>query len=128
MSNDLRDSWSNIHSYDHEMKVTLDYEDIVHELEHLPGIELLGNHTLSMRGIEGTSSSPLISIDIMLTDKSSVDESESSSSDLILYGSVIAAILLTIILVASILKSDQEKEINYDDSDIDEVVEAEIID
>jgi len=81
-----------------------------------------------MRGIEGTSSSPLISIDIMLTDKSSVDESESSSSDLILYGSVIAAILLTIILVASILKSDQEKEINYDDSDIDEVVEAEIID
>ena len=47
---------------------------------------------------------------------------------MILYGSVIAAILLTIILVASILKSDQEKEINYDDSDIDEVVEAEIID
>lgn len=132
MSNDLRDSWSNIHSYDHEMTVTLHYEDIVHELEHLPGIELLGNHTLSMRGIEGTSSSPLISIDIMLTDKSSVEETSESSSNVILYGSIIAAVLLTIILVSSVLKADDSKEVDIgQDSmieEIDSVVEAEMVD
>ena len=132
MSNDLRDSWSNIHSYDHEMTVTLHYEDIVHELEHLPGVELLGNHTLSMRGIEGTSSSPLISIDIMLTDKSSAEESSESSSNVILYGSIIAAVLLTIILVSSVLKADDSKEVDIgQDSmieEIDSVVEAEMVD
>ena len=114
------------------MTVTLHYEDIVHELEHLPGVELLGNHTLSMRGIEGTSSSPLISIDIMLTDKSSVEESSESSSNVILYGSIIAAVLLTIILVSSVLKADDSKEVDIgQDSmieEIDSVVEAEMVD
>ena len=132
MSNDLRDSWSNIHSYDHEMTVTLHYEDIVHELEHLPGVELLGNHTLSMRGIEATSSSPLISIDIMLTDKSSVEESSESSSNVILYGSIIAAVLLTIILVSSVLKADDSEEVDIGQEsmieEIDSVVEAEMVD
>ena len=35
MSNDLRDSWSNIHSYDGGTSVVLDYDLIVEELEHL---------------------------------------------------------------------------------------------
>ena len=40
MSNDLRDSWSNIHTYDRGQDATLSYEQIVEELEHLPGIDI----------------------------------------------------------------------------------------
>ena len=103
MSNDLRDSWSNIHSYDHGSTVILEYDEIVHELEHLPGIMLEGNHTLSMRGLEGTSSSPLISIDIMLGENIPVEDPAEGSTNFVLYGSVIAAILLTIIILAATL-------------------------
>jgi subtilisin family serine protease len=106
MSNDLRDDWSNIHSYDHERTVILNYDNIVHELEHLPGILLEGKHTLSMRGIEGTSSSPLISIDIMLGEKISSDDPKGESSNAVIYGSLIAALLLVIILLAAVLKGD----------------------
>ena len=45
MSNDLRDSWSTIHSYDYSTSVILNYYDIVEELEHLPGTTLHANHT-----------------------------------------------------------------------------------
>lgn len=128
MSNDLRDSWSNIHSYDHGDTVILEYDEIVHELEHLPGIMLEGNHTLSMRGLEGTSSSPLISIDIMLGENTGVPDQPSSSSDVILYGSVVAAIMLTIILLAVVIKGDDHEEIAIvEDSDIADIVEAEIL-
>lgn len=128
MSNDLRDSWSNIHSYDHGSTVILEYDEIVHELEHLPGIMLEGNHTLSMRGLEGTSSSPLISIDIMLGENIPVEDPAEGSTNFVLYGSVIAAILLTIIILATTLTNRNESEFNTsDDSDIQEVVDAEII-
>ena len=128
MSNDLRDSWSNIHSYDHGSTVILEYDEIVHELEHLPGIMLEGNHTLSMRGLEGTSSSPLISIDIMLGENISVEDPAEGSTNFVLYGSVIAAILLTIIILAATLTNRNESEFNTsNDSDIQEVVDAEII-
>jgi subtilisin family serine protease len=128
MSNDLRDSWSNIHSYDHGSTVILEYDEIVHELEHLPGIMLEGNHTLSMRGLEGTSSSPLISIDIMLGENIPVEDPAEGSTNFVLYGSVIAAILLTIIILAATLTNRNESEFNTsNDSDIQEVVDAEII-
>jgi len=46
----------------------------------------------------------------------------------VLYGSVIAAILLTIIILAATLTNRNESEFNTsDDSDIQEVVDAEII-
>ena len=125
MSNDLRDGWSNIHSYEHGDVVSLTYEEIAHELEHLPGTELAGNHTLSMRGIEGTSSSPLITFDIMLGEPTTITEEEASQSNLLLWGSLTAAILLTIILVVATMKNDNAQYILTDD-DIDEVVEAEL--
>ena len=130
MSNDLRDSWSNIHSYHHENIVILEYEEIVHELEHLPGIMIHGNHTLSVRGLDGTTSSPLISIDIMLTEKSMVDpDPVEASINFVVYGSVFAAVVLSMILVIAFLKNDSSKDaIHARDTDIEEVVEAEIID
>ena len=130
MSNDLRDSWSNIHSYDGGTTVVLDYDLIVEEIEHLPGILLHGNHTLSLRGLDGTTSSPLVSVDITLTEEVLVATSEDASSSMnyIVYGSVFAAIILSIVLLIAFINNESEKEaIRPTDKDIDEVVEAEIM-
>ena len=128
MSNDLRHSWSFVNSYDKGNEVKLSYEEIVDELQYLPDVTLLGNHTISVRGLQGTSSSPLITFDVMLIEKTMVADETSGSSDLIIYGSIIAAILLTIVLVAQILKKDDEEyPIAESDQDIDDVVEAEIL-
>ena len=75
-SNHLRDDWSNVHSFDHGTEGTLTAIDIIHQLEHLPGTALEGNHTISLRGIKandtgGHSSTPLVTIDIMLMDTDS---------------------------------------------------------
>ena len=73
-SNHLRDDWSNIHSFSPgDTTGTLAAIDIIHQLEHLPGIDVEGNHTISFRAIKangsgGASSSPLISANIMLMD------------------------------------------------------------
>ena len=130
MSNDLRDSWSNIHSYNHEEQVTLTYDEIVHELEHLPGTEIHSVHTLSLRGIQGTSSSPLLSLQIELTEEVLVDvKSDSEESfNYIVWGSVISAIILLIVFAVLMTKGESEKEVmKQPDSDIDEVVEAELL-
>lgn len=131
MSNDLRDSWSNIHSYDGGTSVVLDYDLIVEELEHLPGILLHDNHTLSLRGLDGTTSSPLVSVDITLTEEVLVATSDDTSSTMnyVVYGSVFAAIILSIVLLIAFINNESEKEAEHPiDKDIDEVVEAEIMD
>ena len=131
MSNDLRDSWSNINSYDGGNSVILDYKLIVEELKHLPGVILHGNHTLSLRGLDGTTSSPLVSVDITLTEEVLVatGEDDSSSMNYVVYGSVFAAIILSIVLLAAFVSNDSEEKATHAlDTDIDEVVEAEILD
>ena len=72
-SNHLRDDWSNVHTFDYGTEGTLTAIDIIHQLEHLPGTTLEGNHTISLRGIKandtgGHASTPLVTIDIMLMD------------------------------------------------------------
>ena len=131
MSNDLRDSWSNIHSYDGGTSVVLDYDLIVEELEHLPGILLHDNHTLSLRGLDGTTSSPLVSVDITLTEEVLVAASDDASSTMnyVVYGSVFAAVILSIVLLIAFINNESDKEARHPiDKDIDEVVEAEIMD
>jgi len=121
-SSDLRHDWTNIHSYHHEEEVYLTYEDIVHELEHLPNIDLEGktNHTISVRGLNGASSSSILSINILLSDESADIPPEETGSQVLIYGSIIASILLTIILLAGILKTDEDKEAKhfYDEEEI----------
>ena len=76
-SNHIVDDWTNLHTYektDTEGQIT--GIDIIHQLEHLPGIDLDGNHTISIRGLQsnesgGHSSSPLVTIDIMMMDSAS---------------------------------------------------------
>ncbi len=74
-SNHLRDDWSNIHGFDHgSSSGELSLIDIVHQLEHLPGTDVLGNHTISLRGIQynesggQSSSTPLATAEIMIMD------------------------------------------------------------
>ena len=106
----------------------LAHEDIVHELEHLPGVDLFGNHTISMRALEGTTSSPLVSINIQLHDGTIVQDPVEVSPQYILWGSVFAIIVLVVIFSVMLLKNnDGEVRHNVHDSDIDEIVAAEII-
>lgn len=85
-SNHLRDDWSNIHSFSPgDTSGTLAAIDIIHQLEHLPGIDVEGNHTISFRGIKandsgGHASSPLISANIMLMDTASAFEAQEEAS------------------------------------------------
>ena len=72
-SNHLRDDWSNIHTYEPgDATGELSIIDITHQIEHLPGIEIMGNHTISLRGIQyedgTTSASPLVTAEIMVMD------------------------------------------------------------
>jgi len=128
MSNDLRDSWSNIHSYEYEKYVILTFDEIRHELEHLPGLEMFGNHTISMRALDGTTASPLLSIDIALMEGSVVTTASEESPEYILYGSIVAGLILGIILMIVVLRNDDgEIQRHKNDSDIDEVVNAELI-
>ena len=70
-SNHLRDDWSNIHNFENgETSGELSIIDIIHQMEHLPGIEILGNHTISLRAIQDadgmSSASPLATVEIMV--------------------------------------------------------------
>ena len=52
-SNHLRDDWSVIQNYEKYSETgTLTAIDIINQLEHLPGISIEGNHTISLRRIE----------------------------------------------------------------------------
>jgi hypothetical protein len=54
----------------------------MHQLEHLPNIDLQGNHSISIRALNGTVSSPLTTIDIYLMGEMkdpTTPESQSSS-------------------------------------------------
>ena len=101
-SNHIVDDWTNLQSYgkaDTDGYVTA--IDIINQLEHLPGIDLDGNHTISIRGLKsnssgGHSSSPLVTIDIMLMDTASafIQESEDTPGFTFLAVSVASVIAL----------------------------------
>ena len=66
-SNHLRDDWAIIHDYDDENTiVTLSHSDIIENLEHLPGITLDGNQTLSIRGTKGDQASPNLVVYVLI--------------------------------------------------------------
>ena len=57
--------------------------------------------------------------------KSCVDE---SSMNFVIYGSVFAAVILSIVLVVAFMKNESDKDASHQrDFDIEEVVEAEIV-
>ena len=118
-SNHLRDDWTNIHSFDHgDTSGTLTAIDIIHQLEHLPGIDLEGNHTISIRGIKandsgGHTSSPLITANIMLMDTASAFETQSndngvSSTSMLLGVGAFIVLFLIVLLVINVITNKEE--------------------
>lgn len=121
-SNHLLDDWTNIHSYEHTKNIELEVIDIVHEIEHLPGVELQGNHTISIRGImeaseTNFSSTPIITADIMLMDVSKdgvTEESESmfsGSTVLVGFAGMILGIVLVPLVMFGLNKSEEAIEV-----------------
>jgi len=110
-SNHLRDDWSNIHTYESgDTSGELSIIDIIHQLEHLPGITIMGNHTISLRGIQyedGTSSaSPLATAEIMVMDDET-DPVSSSEGDGMSTGTLVGISIggIVIFLIALLLIS-----------------------
>ena len=106
-SNHLRDDWANLHSFtEGDETATLDLTTIVHQLEHLPGIDVEGNHTLSLRALianesGGHSATSLVSVNVMLMDTANAKSSETAEESLFgdLPGWVAPAILLILVLL-----------------------------
>ncbi|MEL0331218.1 MAG: S8 family peptidase [Candidatus Poseidoniales archaeon] len=106
-SNHLRDDWANLHTFDEgDEEAMLDLTTIVHQLEHLPGIDVEGNHTLSLRALVanesgGHSSTSLVSVNVMLMDtanaKSFGEESDGMFGDL--PGWVAPSVVLLLVLL-----------------------------
>ena len=86
-SNHLRDDWASLHSFSEgDEQAELDISTIVHQLEHLPGIEVEGNHTLSLRGLianesGGHSSTSLVSVNVMLMDTANAKSFTDTNQD-----------------------------------------------
>ena len=140
-SNHLRDDWSNVHSYDGETTVSLEAIDILHQLEHLPGVDIQGNHTISLRGIidngsMDSSSTPIITANILMNgvSKDVVEESDSmlsSTTVLVGFAGMILGIVLVPLVMFGLNKSEEGIEaerIKWDTSIPDEDIEAILLD
>ncbi|RJV00517.1 MAG: hypothetical protein DWC10_00105 [Candidatus Poseidoniales archaeon] len=136
----IRDDWTNLHSYEAgDDGATLDLKTIVHQLEHLPGIELDGNHSLSVRGLiedkdSGEwSATPLVPVEVMLMETASA-KSYAEESDGLFYGlsgGTVAGVALLLILIviagmAVINRVEQAtivESVVWNDADINAVVD-----
>ncbi len=139
-SNHLRDDWSNIHSFaPGDTSGTLAAIDIIHQLEHLPGIDVEGNHTISLRGIKandtgGHTSSPLISANIMLMDTASAYETTtedsggiSSTSMLLGLGAFVVLFLVVLLLINFITNKEEGTLAGIDFNALTEEQRAEVL-
>ena len=142
-SNHLRDDWASLHSFSEgDQQAELDISTIVHQLEHLPGIEVEGNHTLSLRGLianesGGHSSTPLVSVNVMLMDTANA-KSFSEPQDNSLFGDLpywvapaILLLLLAIVITGMIVlnRADNAVEVETIDwtKEAEPVAEAEVV-
>jgi subtilisin family serine protease len=114
-SNHLRDDWSNLHSYEHGSDTgELSAIDIIHQLEHLPGITIEGNHTVSFRALKYNStgeysSSPLTSTNIMLMDTASAFDDSGDSEDTPGFTLVVASAAIAMAAFISTRKEETEE-------------------
>ncbi len=146
-SNHLRDDWANLHTFDEgDSTATLDLVTIVHQLEHLPGIEVEGNHTLSLRGLIANetdplgapSSTPLVTLNVMLMDtanaKNAADEDGlfSGLSDWAVPATAVFLVLLVVLGIFVLNRVEEAtlvEKVFSNDEDIEAVAdEAELID
>ena len=118
-SNHIVDDWTFLHSFEKsDTSGEISAIDIIHQLEHLPGIDIDGNHTISIRGLKsnssgGHSSSPLVTIDILMYDSDSAFMTESEDTPGFTF------VTLSIATIAAIFinrKQEQSSESIYDNN------------
>lgn len=114
-SNHLRDDWSNIHGFDYgSPSGELSLIDIVHQLEHLPGTDVIGNHTISLRGIQynesggQSSSTPLATADIMIMDANTETPADPDGERLPAVG-VIGTMAIIALGIAASSREDEDE-------------------
>jgi serine protease AprX len=139
-SNHLRDDWANLHTFDEgDRRAVLDLTTMVHQLEHLPGIQVDGNHTISLRGLTanesgGHSATSVVAVNVMLMDTANAKtfgESEGGLSTLAGWvlpaaGFVLVALLLGgVVLINRAEGAVEVESIRWGapDEDIDAVVD-----
>ena len=146
-SNHLRHDWVNIESFNPgDSTAALDLSTIVKQLNSLPGIEVEGNHTLSLRGLVanesgGHSASSLVSTNVMLMDTANAfteaDEGDSLFGDLPGWIAPTAFLLLLFLVIMGMIVLNKAEDsvivesIDWtkSDSDIEAVVdEAALLD
>ncbi|MGB0151008.1 MAG: S8 family serine peptidase [Candidatus Poseidoniaceae archaeon] len=144
-SNHLRDDWATLHGFEPGTEdVTLDLLTIVHQLEHLPGVSLDGNHTLSVRGLSandsgGHSASSNVAVNVMLMDTANAKTFQTTTASTGVSAGVISALVVValglglgaVLLVARNGQDADEKEAAFwanDDEDVAAVVDAAIED
>ena len=106
-SNHLRDDWANLLTFaEGDDDAMLDLATIVEQLEHLPGINVEGNHTLSVRALVanesgGHSSTPLAVVNVMLMDTANAKSYGGSEASLLgdLPGWVAPSVLLLLVFL-----------------------------
>ena len=141
-SNHLRDDWSNIYSFDSgDSSGELSIIDIISQIEHLPGIAVMGNHTISLRGIQHTSdtssSSPLVTAEIMVMDDSknpvvSASSDGFSSGTIVLVSVAGVVLFLLALLLVSLISNREEGALagkdlrNYLDAQILDAVDSDL--
>ena len=141
-SNHLRDDWSNIHTYESgDLSGELSIIDIIHQIEHLPGIAIMGNHTISLRGVQyqdgTTSATPLVTAEIMVMDDDTNPPMPSSEGGLsaatiavVSVGGII--LFLAVLLLISTISSREEGTLagkdlqSYLDAQIVEAVDSDL--
>ncbi len=105
-SNHLRDDWATLHGYEPGTEdVSLDLLTIVHQLEHLPGVSLDGNHTLSVRGLSandsgGHSSSSNVAVNVMLMDTANAKNVESAATSNGISAGFVSALVVVLLGLA----------------------------
>lgn len=142
-SNHLRDDWATLHGFEPgDDEISLDLKTIVHQLEHLPGVELDGNHTLSVRGLSandsgGHSSSANIAVNVMLMDTANAKTFQTASTSAGISAGLISALVVVLLglgLAGVLLVSRNGEETSdekaafwaNDDEDVAAVVDAAI--
>jgi hypothetical protein len=145
-SNHLRDDWANLHTFDEgDAQASLELVTIVHQLEHLPGIEVEGNHTFSLRGLIANetdplgppSSTPIVTLNVMLMDTANAktmgeeDGLFSGLSDWVVPATAVFLVLLVVLgifVLNRVEEATMVEKVFGNDDDIEAVAdEAELV-
>ena len=109
--------------------------DIIHQIEHLPGIEIMGNHTISLRAIQYadgmSSASPLATVEIMVMDDDTnppMSESSDGMSTGAVIGISVAGIIIFLFALLLIASISNREEGTYAGKDIREILDAQVLD